>query len=141
RYTYWPDGEIQAIRKSKVDSPTEADVTDPFPQDLNPSEWQVVESRSYYPTGDVNQVTDAVGAVTTHVYDALGRLDSLIEPVDLANSRTTRYVYDLAGQKIEEYRGWNTIDQIRYNKIGYTATGQIDWIEDPIKSPVAGQFT
>jgi len=140
RYTYWPDGEVKTIQKSRVTNPVDADVRDPFPADLIPAEWQI-ESRTYYPTGDVNQITDAVGGQKTHVYDTLGRLDSLTESVDLSNNRTTHYVYDLAGQRLEEYRGWNSEDQIRYSKTGYTATGKIDWVEDGIKSPTPGQVT
>jgi RHS repeat-associated protein len=140
RYTYWPDGHVQTVRKARVINPVESDVTNPFPQDLIPAEWQT-ESRTYYPTGDTYQITDATGGQKTSFYDTLGRLDSMVESIDLLHDRTTKYFYDLVGQQLEEYRGWNTSEQIRYSRKGYTSTGQVDWAEDPVKSPVPGQTT
>lgn len=140
RYTYDLDGLLTATRRSLVAAPTDSNPSNPRPSDLISSQWQTV-SQTYYPTGDLQTITDPEGFVTSHQYDAVGRLTHLTQPVDASKTRVTRYVYDAAGQKAEEYRGWNSPDQIRYGRWGYTQNGKIDWAEDGVKSPVAGSLT
>ncbi len=101
--------------------------------------WRT-ETREYWETGDTKEIKNAEGHATTYDYDALGRLTYLTVPVTSTTTRVTRSIYDLAGQKTAEYRGWGTTDQIRYGRWGYTANGQADWSEDAVAAP-SGQTT
>ena len=140
RYTYDLDGQLTSQRKSRVPTPTDSTPSNPRPIDLNDSQWQT-EYRSYYGSGDLRTTTDAEGYVTTYAYDHAGRLEYETKPVDELRNRVARFVYDAAGQKTEEYRGWGSPDQVRYLRQNYTLNGQIDWMEDGVKSPTPGQLT
>ncbi|MFD7540923.1 LamG-like jellyroll fold domain-containing protein [Streptomyces sp. NPDC059819] len=62
-----------------------------------------VSSVAYLHTGDIAAGTDAAGLVSTYGYDGLGRVTSKKVVSDtFPNGLTTSYVYDKAGQIVEE---------------------------------------
>lgn len=140
RYTYDYDGLLTSTRKARVASPTDSMPGNPRPTDLVDAQWQT-ESKGYYVTGDLKNTTDPEGFVTSYSYDFAGRVEYVTSPVDEALSRLTRFVYDAAGQKTEEYRAWSSADQVRYGRYGYTLNGDIDWVEDGVTSGTPGQLT
>ncbi len=140
RFTYDHDGLLMSQRKALVVAPTDATPTNPRPSDLIASQWKN-ELRSYYGSGDLRTKTDAEGYVTTYAYDFAGRLEYETVPVTDSQNRVTRTVYDAAGQEIEKYLGWGSSDQIRYSRQGFTPNGKLDWVEDGVKSPTAGELT
>lgn len=102
RYTYDLDGERLTTRHSIVASPS-----DPTPTADNPtltaSDWQT-ETRTYWPTGDLQSVQDANGHLTQYSYDPDGRVTLVTDP----DSRGTGMVYDLAGQTTCVFKAWNS---------------------------------
>jgi RHS repeat-associated protein len=140
RYTYDLDGQVVSTRRAIVPSPTDSDPSNPRPTDLVAGHWQT-ESRSYWPTGDLQTITNPEGHTVSHEYDPALRLLTVSQPAGVGQNRITRYVYDLAGQKTEEYRGWGGVDQVRYGRWAYTPNGKIDYVDDPFKSLVAAQLS
>ena len=101
--------------------------------------WLTTEFQ-YTPTGQLWKTIDPEGHVVTNNYDQNDRLDATVADISLTPlmQRTTKFFYDFAGQKSEEYRGWGTADQIRYGRWVYTLNGKVDFFEDGIKSATAG---
>lgn len=64
--------------------------------------WRT-ETRGYYPTGELQTVTDAENNVTRYSYDVTGRKALVIDP----DGRRVATVYDLAGQALCNWHGWD----------------------------------
>jgi RHS repeat-associated protein len=139
RYSYDRDGQLTSTRRALVANPTDSNPADPRPTDLIAAQWQSV-ARDYWPDGNLKTIIDPEGFTTVHTYDATDRLVYLTQQEGAGVDRVTRYVYDAAGQKTQEYRGWGTADQLRYGQWTYTANGKVDLVDDPI-SVAAGQLS
>lgn len=100
RYTYDLDGERLTSRHSIVATPSDSPNAD------NPSlaatDWQT-ETRTYWPTGDLQSVRDANGHLTQYAYDPEGRVTLTTDP----DGRVAATVYDMAGQTTCTFKGWN----------------------------------
>ena len=107
RYCYDPDGEMLSTNKwrsaSAVSDPNSGTLkstgqctTSAYPT----TSWEI-ETRTYFPTGDLETVADTAGNTTTYAYDPVGRKQVVQDPV----GRQTAKVYDLAGQVLAEWRG------------------------------------
>jgi len=121
RYIYGLDGSLTNTWRSRIANPTDSVPSNPRPTDLVASQWQT-ESRTYWPTGDLQSVTDGEGNVTTTNYDVIGRANLITDP----DGRRTGTVYDLAGQTLCTWKGWNSTSaptNCTWNPATYSASG------------------
>jgi YD repeat-containing protein len=122
RYTYDLDGQNLSARHSIVASPSDITPTADNPS-LTATDWET-ETRTYWPTGDLQSVQDANGHVTQHAYDPDGRDILTTDP----DGRVKGTVYDLAGQTTCTFKGWNSstapgaADCAGWNPANYTGT-------------------
>ena len=96
-------------------------------------------SYSYTPNGDLQTVTDPLGATSTLSYDANRNRVSERD----ANGHTTSYVYDRASQLTETHRADGTVVKTTYDTAGNVAS-QIDGLNkttsygyDPLNRPTS----
>ncbi|HEY2068947.1 MAG TPA: RHS repeat-associated core domain-containing protein, partial [Rhizomicrobium sp.] len=66
--------------------------------------WVAARKTTYTPTSKIDTVTDADGGVVSHYYDNDDRLIRQTDPL----GRSTRAVFDAAGQKLKEISAWST---------------------------------
>ena len=142
RYCYDADGELLStnrVRPLSATSTAPATTTDPnastqtttgacAPNSYPSGQW-MTESRSYFPTGDLQSVADAISQTTTYAYDPIGRK----QVVQDADGRQTATVFDLAGNPIAIWKGGSGwIDSsghpsgtwpATWNPSGYTGSG------------------
>jgi RHS repeat-associated protein len=105
--------------------------------------WQTLRQKTYTPTSKVLTDVNGAGEVTSYSYDAMDRPLIVTDP---ANRRVAS-VYDLAGQSLFTWRGWNSaiaptaatawnpasyngIGPIRYAAYSYSPNGQHIAIQD-----------
>ncbi len=72
--------------------------------------------------GNQTSATSPEGHVTKQVYDALGRVTSLIEPVSAGESITTSFGYDAAGARTRLTDGRGNATWASYNSLGLVET-------------------
>ena len=140
RYCYDADGELLSTNRARSvatgadpNSGTETTTgqcssSSPFTAKL----WES-ETRTYFPTGDLQTVADAAGNTTTYAYDPEGRQQVVQDPV----GRQSLTLYDLAGEVLAKWRGgsgwiastglpsrtWPT----SWTPSSYTATGPLQY--------------
>jgi RHS repeat-associated protein len=106
RYCYDLDGELLSTNKWRTSSaPIDPNAgtaasTGQCAAAYATSAWEI-ESRTYFPTGDLHTVADTAGNTTTYAYDPDGRQQVVQDPV----GRQRATVYDLAGQVIAQWHG------------------------------------
>jgi RHS repeat-associated protein len=104
--------------------------------------WQTQKTITYTPTGKLATETNADNETTERKYDALDRVQQIIDPV----GRRTASVYNLAGEVLCAWRGWNSATPpsnctwnpatysgtgpVRYSEFTYTANGQQASVQD-----------
>jgi len=89
QYAYYPDGSLWTTSRKEVVAGAPI--------------WRT-ETRTYWPTGDLQTVTDPEGNVTRTDYDAVGRANLVTDP----DGRRVATVYDLAGQTRCKWKGWGS---------------------------------
>ncbi len=89
------------------------------------STWQTLKQTFYTPTSKIYQELDGAGDTTTYSYDPMDRVQIVLDP---ANRRVAS-VYDLAGQTLYTWRGWNSatppIASTAWNPSTYAGSGPI----------------
>lgn len=105
--------------------------------------WQTLRQNTYTPTSKVLTDVNGAGETTTYGYDAMDRPLIVTDP---ANRRTAT-VYDLAGQSLYAWRGWNNaiaptaatawnpatysgFGPLRYAAYSYSANGRQITLQD-----------
>jgi len=88
-YDYYGDGTLKTIDRQEM---------------VSGSPVLRRETRTYWPTGDLQSVTDPEGHQTQYLYDALGRQTLITD----ADARRVATVYDLAGQVRCVWKGWGS---------------------------------
>ncbi|WP_052744834.1 LamG-like jellyroll fold domain-containing protein [Micromonospora sp. HK10] len=76
------------------------------------------QSYGYDIAGNMTSATDPYGTVTTHEYDAAGRLVKQVEPVSDTESITTTFGYDAAGNRTRYTDGRRNSTIYTYNTLG-----------------------
>jgi RHS repeat-associated protein len=66
--------------------------------------WQMTSLNSYTPTGKIMVAKDGASDSTSYTYDPMDRPLIVTDPV----GRQVATVYDLAGQMLDTWRGWNS---------------------------------
>lgn len=88
--------------------------------------WQMMESRTYTPTGQVETQSNGEGDTTTMAYDGMDRVLQVADPV----GRITRNDYDEAGQLTHVIRAYGTDLPQDYARYTWTPNGQQASVRD-----------
>jgi RHS repeat-associated protein len=87
--------------------------------------WQMVQAFTFTPDSKIATEKDGAGDTTQYAYDPMDRTQIVTDPV----GRRVASVYDLAGQTLFTWRGWNSTTAptatTTWNPAGYTGTGPI----------------
>ena len=87
--------------------------------------WLMVKQYSYFPTGKVHTETDGAGDQTTYTYDPMDRTQIVTDPA----GRRIATVYDLAGETLDIWRGWNSTTaptaSTVWNPTSYSGSGPV----------------
>jgi RHS repeat-associated protein len=87
--------------------------------------WQMVQAFTFTPDSKIATEKDGAGDTTKYSYDPMDRVQIVTDP---ANRRVAS-VYDLAGQTLFTWRGWNSdtppTTLTTWSPVGYTGSGPI----------------
>lgn len=87
--------------------------------------WQMLNQSTYTPTGKVQTEKDGANDQTNYTYDPMDREVIVMDPV----SQRVASVYDLAGEKLATWRGWNSSTpptvSTAWNPSAYPGSGPI----------------
>ena len=123
-YGYDTDGELQTTQRQQI---------------VNGSAVMRTETRAYWPTGDLQSITDPDSYKTIYGimsgnqlldgYDPDGHLVYTTDP----DGRVTKTDYDAAGETIHIWKGWGSSQPgmpIEYAQYGYTLNGKQNSVKD-----------
>lgn len=99
--------------------------------------WSTLLTSMYSPTGKVRTATDASNDVITTTYDPMDRINTVAD----GEGRTTRNIYDLAGQPLRVKRAVGTSLEQDYQVNAWTANGLLASVTAAKGAATVGDLT